>query len=126
MERPRTTANIDYDRFSEVWEMVDGGQGWLFHSFHPFIRFLMTKYELSTRLRFTMIRSQSKSVLIGVVDLSKWESSINTTHLGLIKSPGLSVSPTRPSIFTLFWCVTSGFQFQESQLLDFYLRGFQV
>lgn len=32
MERPRTTANIDYDRFSEVWEMVDGGQGWLFHS----------------------------------------------------------------------------------------------
>ena len=82
MERPRTTVNIDYDRFSEVWDlslMVDGGQGWLFHSFHPFIRFLMTKYELSTRLRFTMIRSQSKSVLIGVVDLSKLESSINTT-----------------------------------------------
>lgn len=42
MERPRTTANIDYDRFSEVWDllMVDGGRGWLFHSFHPFIRFL--------------------------------------------------------------------------------------
>ena len=38
MERPRTTANIDYNRFSEVWDlslMVDGGRGWLFHSFHP-------------------------------------------------------------------------------------------
>ena len=121
MERPRTTANIDYDRFSEVWDlslMVDGGQGWLFHSFHPFIRFLMTKYELSTRLRFTMIRSQSKSVLIGVVDLSKWESSINTTHLGLIKSPAY---PFRPLVHLFPHCfgVTSGFQFQESQLLDF-------
>ena len=31
MERPRTTVNIDYDRFSEVL-MVDGGRGWLFHS----------------------------------------------------------------------------------------------
>ena len=112
MERPRTTANIDYDRFSEVWDlslMVNGGRGWLFHSFHPIIRFLMTKYELS------MIYDDQRLVLI-IYRSRFW--------VYLIKSPSLSVSPTRPSISTLFCCVTSGFQFQESQLLDFYLREF--